>query len=93
MIQFFYKTCGSTALESIFHLIITNSIIFAPAAFCFNKKNTVPKRVYMNNLFLKETNEELKVSDKFEEKYVVYKVIETDLKTKKYFVKELIYCG
>ena len=47
----------------------------------------------MNNLFLKKTNEELKVSDKFEEKYVVYKVIETDLKTKKYFVKELIYCG
>ena len=61
--------------------------------FDFFKKNTVPKRVYLNDVFLKETNEELKVSDKFEEKYVVYKVIETDLKTKKYFVKELIYCG
>ena len=61
--------------------------------FDFLKKNTVPKRVYLNDVFLKETNEELKVSDKFEEKYVVYKVIETDLKTKKYFVKELIYCG
>ena len=61
--------------------------------FDFFKKNTVPKRVYMNNLFLKETNEELKVSDKFEEKYVVYKVLETDLKTKKYFVKELICYG
>ena len=59
----------------------------------FFKKNTVPKSVYLNDVFLKETNEELKVSDKFEEKYVVYKVIETDLKTKKYFVKELIYCG
>ena len=61
--------------------------------FNFFKKNIIPKRVYLNDLFLKETNEELKVSDKFEEKYVVYKVIETDLKTKKYFVKELIYCG
>ena len=61
--------------------------------FNFFKKNIILKRVYLNDLFLKETNEELKVSDKFEEKYVVYKVIETDLKTKKYFVKELIYCG
>ena len=61
--------------------------------FNFFKKNIIPKSVYLNDVFLKETNEELKVSDKFEEKYVVYKVIETDLKTKKYFVKELIYCG
>ena len=61
--------------------------------FDFFKKNTAPKRVYLNDVFLKETNEELKVSDKFEEKYVVYKVLETDLKTKKYFVKELVYYG
>ena len=61
--------------------------------FNFFKKNIIPKSVYLNDVFLQETNEELKVSDKLEKKYVVYKVIETDLKTKKYFVKELIYCG
>ena len=54
------------------------------------KKNTIPKKVYLNNLFLKETFEDLKVSDIFEEKYIVYEVVETDLKIKKYLVKELI---
>ena len=57
------------------------------------KKNTIPKKVYLNNLFLKETFEDLKVSDIFEEKYIVYEVVETDLKIKKYLVKELIYFG
>ena len=61
--------------------------------FDFLKKDTIPKKVYLNDSFLKETYEELKVCDKFEEKYIVYEVIETDLKNKKYFVKELIYCG
>ena len=51
------------------------------------------KKVYLNNLFLKETFEDLKVSDIFEEKYIVYEVVETDLKIKKYLVKELIYFG
>ena len=57
------------------------------------KKNTIPKKVYLNNLFLKETFEDLKVSDIFEEKYIVCEVVETDLKIKKYSVKELIYFG
>ena len=57
------------------------------------KKNIIPKKVYLNNLFLKETFEDLKVSDIFEEKYIVYEVVETDLKIKKYLVKELIYLG
>ena len=57
------------------------------------KKNIIPKKVYLNNLFLKETFEDLKVSDIFEEKYIVYEVVETDLKIKKYLVKELIYFG
>ena len=42
--------------------------------FNFFKKNIIPKSVYLNDVFLKETNEELKVSDKFEEKYVVYQI-------------------
>ena len=57
------------------------------------KKKSIPKKVYLNNLFLKETFEDLKVSDIFEEKYIVCGVVETDLKIKKYLVKELIYFG
>ena len=57
------------------------------------KKNTIPKKVYLNDCILKETFEDLKVSDIFEEKYIVYEVVETDLKIKKYLVKELIYFG
>ena len=61
--------------------------------FNISKKKSINKKVYLNNLFLKETFEDLKVSDIFEEKYIVYEVVETDLKIKKYLVKELIYFG
>ena len=61
--------------------------------FNISKKKSIPKKVYLNDCILKETFEELKVSDIFEGKYIVYKIVENDLKFKDYYVKELVYLG